>query len=111
ESSNTNKEEEFNVEQVNFNPNESLTLEDYKNKQEHTAINQLTEKATTEATAFEKNIENIEIDSTVTLMTEVMKKSPKRYMMEDEYKSIVSDIVLPQFFKKVGDEIGDGILF
>ena len=111
ESSDTDKDDQFNVEQVHFNPNESLTLDDYKNKQEHTAINQLTEKATIEATAFEKNIENIEIDSTVTLMTEVMKKSPKRYMMEDEYKSVVSDIVLPQFFKKVNDEIGDGILF
>lgn len=106
-----NEGEEFNIEEVDFNPNESVTLDDYKTKQEHTAINQLTEKATTEATVFEKNIEAIEIDTTVTLMTEVMKKSPKRYMMEDQYKSIVSDIVLPQFYKKVDDEISDGILF
>lgn len=103
--------EQFNVEQVDFDPNEEVTLEDYQTKQGLSAISQLTEKATVEATTFEQNIENLDLDNTVTLMTEVMKKTPKRYVMEEEYKSIVSDITLPQFFIKVNDEIGDGILF
>lgn len=103
--------EQFDVKQVDFDPNEKVTLEDYQTKQGLSAISQLTEKATVEATTFEKNIENLDIDNNVTLMTEVMKKTPKRYVMEEEYKSIVSDITLPQFFIKVNDEIGDGILF
>ncbi|AZI33646.1 DEAD/DEAH box helicase [Kaistella carnis] len=103
--------EQFDVEQVDFDPNEKVTLEDYQTKQGLSAISQLTEKATVEATTFEQNIENLDLDNNVTLMTEVMKKTPKRYVMEEEYKSIVSDITLPQFFIKVNDEIGDGILF
>lgn len=103
--------EQFDVEQVDFDPNEKVTLEDYQTKQGLSAISQLTEKATVEATTFEQNIENLDLDNNVTLMTEVMKKTPKRYVMEEEFKSVVSDITLPQFFIKVNDEIGDGILF
>ena len=107
----TDPKDQFDVEQVDFDPNEQVTLEDYQTKQGLSAISQLTEKATVEATTFEQNIENLDIDNNLTLMTEVMKTTPKRYVMEEEYKSIVSDISLPQFFIKVNDEIGDGILF
>ena len=103
--------EQFDVEQVDFDPNEKVTLEDYQTKQELSAISQLTEKATVEATTFEKNIENLEVDNDLTLMTEVMKKTPKRYVMEEQYKSIVAEIDLPQFFVKVNDEIEDKDLF
>ena len=103
--------EQFDVEQVDFDPNEKVTLEDYQTKQRLSAISQLTEKATVEATTFEHNIENLDLDNNVTLMTEVMKKTPKRYVMEEQYKTIVAEIDMPQFFIKVNDEIGDGILF
>ena len=103
--------EQFDVEQVDFDPNEKVTLEDYQTKQGLSAISQLTEKATVEATTFEQNIENLDLDNNVTLMTEVMKKTPKRYVMEEQYKTIVAEIDMPQFFIKVNDEIGDGILF
>lgn len=101
----------FEVEQINFNPNEVVTLEDYKNNTEHTALNQLTEKATQEGTAFEKNLENIEIDTNTTLLTEVMNKSPKRFTIENQFKEQASQIKLPQFFIKTNDELSDGILF
>lgn len=103
--------EQFDFEQVDFDPNEEVTLEDYQTKQGLSAISQLTEKATDEATTFEQNIENLDLDNNVTLMTEVMKKTPKRYVMEEQYKIIVAEIDMPQFFIKVNDEIGDGILF
>lgn len=103
--------EQFDFEQVDFDPNEEVTLEDYQTKQGLSAISQLTEKATVEATTFEQNIENLDLDNNVTLMTEVMKKTPKRYVMEEQYKTIVAEIDMPQFFIKVNDEIGDGILF
>ncbi|MEC5158868.1 DEAD/DEAH box helicase [Chryseobacterium sp. MP_3.2] len=103
--------EQFDIGKVDYDPNENVTLEDYQTKQELSVISELTKKATVEATNFEQNIENLDIDSNLTLMTEVMKKTPKRYVMEEEYKSIVSDITLPQFYIKVNDEMGDGILF
>lgn len=103
--------EQFDFEQVDFDPNEEVTLEDYQTKQGLSAISQLTEKATVEATTFEQNIENLDLDNNVTLMTEVMKRTPKRYVMEEQYKIIVAEIDMPQFFIKVNDEIGDGILF
>lgn len=103
--------EQFDIGKVDYDPNENVTLEDYQSKQELSVISELTKKATVEAATFEKNIENLEVDNDLTLMTEVMKKIPKRYVMEEQYKSIVAEIDLPQFFIKVNDEIGDGILF
>ncbi|WP_332032775.1 DEAD/DEAH box helicase [Kaistella sp.] len=107
----TKSDEQFDVEKVDFNPNEIVTLDDFKNNTQHTALNQLTEKATLEGTAFEKNLENIEIDINTTLLTEVMNKSPKRFTIDDQFKVLASEIKLPQFFIKTNDELSDGILF
>lgn len=105
------KEEGFDASIVNFNPNEVVTLEDYKKEEKHNSINQITEKATQEAEEFEKNVQSLEIDSNTTLLTEVMKKTPKRFTIEDKYKDLAEKIQLPQFFIKVEDELGTGILF
>lgn len=104
-------DDQFDVGDISFNPNEEVTLDDYKNSTQHTALIQLTEKATEEGTAFEKNLENIEIDSNTTLLTEVMNKAPKRFTIENQFKDLASQMKLPQFFIKTNDVLTDGILF
>lgn len=109
--SSTKSDHDFDVKSIDFNPNEVVTLEDYKNKEQHSALNQLTEKATQEGAEFERNMQNIEIDTNTILLTEVMNKSPKRFAMESQFKELASKIKLPQFFIKTNDELTDGILF
>ncbi|REC45882.1 DEAD/DEAH box helicase [Chryseobacterium sp. 5_R23647] len=103
--------EEFELENIDFNPNDKLTLDDYKNSKQHNILNQLTEKATQEGAIFEKNLEDIEIDSNTTLLTEVMNKTPKRFTIDNQFKEIASQIKLSQFFIKTNDELSNGILF
>lgn len=103
-------DEEFNVDAVDFNPDEVVTLENYT--QPNSVIAQLTEKATIEGLAFEQKVSTLEIDENTTFFTEVMKKSAPRYSIDKQFQELARTIVLPQFFIKVDEsEIHDNILF
>ena len=104
-------DEDFDLGKIDFNPNENTTLEFYKNPESKTIISSITEKATIQGQEFEKNIENFEVDENTTLLQEVMNKTPQKSSIVSQFKEIASQISLPQFFIKVEDEVGDGILF
>lgn len=104
-------DEDFDLGKIDFNPNDNTTLEYYKNPETKTIISSITEKATIQGQEFEKNIENFEVDENTTLLQEVMNKTPQKSSIVSEFKSMASQISLPQFFIKVEDEVSDGILF
>jgi len=103
-------DEEFNVDAIDFNPDEEVTLESYT---EGNSINgQLIKNAIIDGLAFEQKISTIEIDETTTFFTEVMKQSPKRYSIDRQFQDVAKSIILPQFFIRVDKtEIHENILF
>ena len=101
-------DEEFNVDEIDFNPEEEII-----SKPNTTSVlDQITEKAKEEGEAFDEKVKESDLDDDTAIFTQVMNKQPKKYEIVDTYKNKVKSIILPQFFKKVGDnEIRDGILF
>lgn len=105
EQSSTNKEteiksdEDFDVSAIEFNPNDEVTLETIN--QQNPLVSQITEKAKVEGQTFEQKVNEIEIDDTTSIFTDIMKTAPKIYKIDGQFKEIASSIKLPQFFKKV----------
>jgi type III restriction enzyme len=103
-------DDDFNVNAIDFNPDEEVTLESYTNN--ITVIGHITEKAVIESKVFEEKVNSIEIDDNTTFFTEVMKQTPKRYLVDKQFESIAKNIVLPQFFLKTEtEELSESILF
>lgn len=103
-------DDEFNINAIDFNPDEKVTLDTYTNN--ITVIGHITEKAVIESKLFEEKVNNLEIDDNTTFFTEVMKQTPKRYLIDKQFESIVKPIVLPQFFLKTEtEELTQNILF
>lgn len=103
-------DDEFNVSAIDFNPEDNVTLENYTNN--ITVIGHITERAVIESKVFEEKVNAIEIDDNTTFFTEVMKQTPKRYKIDNQFTDIVKSIVLPQFFIKTDeDELNGDILF
>ncbi len=94
-------DEDFDVKEIEFNPNDIVTLDSIS--QQNTQVSQITEKAKVEGQTFEQKVNEIEIDDTTSIFTEIMKTSPKIYKIDAQFKEIVSSIKLPQFFKKVDE--------
>jgi type III restriction enzyme len=103
-------DDDFNINAIDFNPDDEVTLETYT--QNRTPITQLTENAIVDGKIFEEKVKAIEIDDNTTFFTEVMKQSPKKYKIDNQFQSIAKSIVLPQFFIEVSkEEIHENILF
>ncbi len=103
-------DEEFDVTAIAFNPNDEVTLETIS--QQNPLVSQITEKAKVEGQTFEQKVNDIEIDDTTSIFTDIMKTAPKIYKIDTQFKDIVSAIKLPQFFKKVEEsEIEEVSLF
>jgi len=103
-------DDDFNIESVNFDPNEEVTLDSisYQNP----LISDLTEKAKVEGAAFEEKVNAIEIDDTTSIFTNIMKTPPKVYKIDSQFYDKAKLIKLPQFFIKVDDEeLNDAIIF
>lgn len=103
-------DEDFDVDAVDFDPNEEVTLDSINKK--NSILNHITEKAKIEGEAFEEKVKEVDIDDASNYLSQVMNKQPKKYSMDKQFSEIAKTITLPQFFKKVGDnEIHDNILF
>jgi type III restriction enzyme len=110
EATEVKSDDDFNINAIDFNPDEEVSLETYSNNT--TAIGHITEKAVIESKIFEEKVNNIEIDDNIIFFTEVMKQAPKRYAIDKQFESITKTIVLPQFFLKTEiDELSQNILF
>ncbi|OBX24222.1 MULTISPECIES: DEAD/DEAH box helicase [Bizionia] len=103
-------DEDFDVNEVAFNPNDEVTLETIS--QQNTLVSQITERAKVEGQTFEQKVNDLEIDDTTSIFTDIMKTAPKVYKLDTQFKDLVPNIKLPQFFKKVeDDELGEISLF
>lgn len=92
-------DEDFDVSAIEFNPNDEVTLETIN--QQNPLVSRITEKAKVEGQTFEQKVNEIEIDDTTSIFTDIMKTAPKIYKLDGQFKEIASTIKLPQFFKKV----------
>ena len=70
----------------------------------NTAISQITQKAIEEGKAFENRLTEDAGDSTEYLLRE-MGKEPKRYKIVEHFHQVAEDIALPQFYKKLEENI------
>ena len=98
-------DDDFNIDEVDFNPEEETP-------NPNSIITQITEKAKNEEIEFEKKVNEEDLDDTAVYFSEVMKREPKKYFIDTQYKEIYAKVKLPQFFLKVSeDEIHNNILF
>lgn len=95
-------DEDFNVDAIDFNPNEDATLESLK--ENNPLVSHITEKAKIDGQAFEQKVNALEIDDTTSIFTEIMKTQPKSYRIDQAFQEIAKAIKLPQFFRKVEEE-------
>ena len=103
-------DEDFDVSAVEFNPNDEVTLETIG--QQNTIVSQITEKAKVEGHTFEQKVNDLQIDDTTSIFTDIMKTAPKIYKIDGQFKEVANTLKLPQFFKKVEeDELGEISLF
>ncbi|MFA9192006.1 DEAD/DEAH box helicase family protein [Flavobacterium sp. FZUC8N2.13] len=89
----------INVDAISFDPtaNEVAPIS-------NTAISQITQKAIEEGKAFENRLTEDAGDSTEYLLRE-MGKEPKRYKIVEHFHQVAENIALPQFYKKLEENI------
>lgn len=103
-------DEDFDVEEINFNPKEKVTLESIQKN--NSLVSQITEKAIVEGATFDKKVNETEIDDTTSLFTDVMKTQLKVYRIDSKFFDLAKSIKLSQFFKKVeAEELTETSLF
>lgn len=102
-------DEDFAVSKIHFNPKEEVSLESIKEK--NPLIAEITEKAAQEGAAFEQKVNEIEIDDTTSIFTEIMKTQVRNYPIVSQFQDLAKSIKLPQFFKVVEDDLGGSSLF
>lgn len=103
-------DDDFNVEEVDFDPEAKVTNSSVSSGT--SLVEQIAAKAKAEGQAFEQKVNQTDIDDNTALFTQVMNKEPKKYNLVSDYVDRAKAIVLPQFYKRVSnDEIHDGILF
>lgn len=104
----------FQVESISFKP---LDINEIDSElAEIDTINTSTifikEKAKEEYAEFSKQIEKDSFDDSEDYFKIIMNTEPKKYYVEDNYKSIISEIKIPQFFLKTEEnELSNLILF
>jgi type III restriction enzyme len=103
-------DEEFDTESIDFNPEDEVTVETYTDAS--TVVGTITKQAIIDSKIFDEKVGNLDIDDNTTFFTEVMKQTPKRYLIDTQFQALARTIELPQFFQKTEeDELTDGILF
>ncbi|MEZ5002530.1 MAG: DEAD/DEAH box helicase family protein [Chitinophagales bacterium] len=102
-------DDEFDIDKVDFDFDDEANLVESNSGNE--IVDQITNKAITEGEAFEEKIKDTDLDDTTTYFAELMDKQPKKYSVDSNLAELASTIQLPQFFKKVEEEISDGVLF
>ena len=96
-------DEDFELSAIGYDHNEKVTLESIKN--DNSILNTITDKAEQQGLEFDKKVNDLDIDDNTSIFTEIMKTTPKHYSIIEEYKEIVGNIKLPQFFIKKEDDL------
>ena len=100
-------DEDFDVAAIKYNPNEEVTLQSIE--ENNPLLTTITQKAEQQGQAFNQKVNNLEIDATTSIFTEVMKTTPKHYEIISEYKPIAKNLKLPQFFIEKKDDLMSGL--
>ena len=101
-------DEDFDIAQIAFNPNEEVTLNTIA--QNNPLLADLTAQATKQGEAFEEKLNQTDIDDNISLFTDVMKKQPKQYNIDVQFREDINELKLPQFFIEKQDEL-NSVLF
>lgn len=104
----TKSDEDFDVSQIAFNPNEEVTLNTIT--QNNPLLADITQQAQQQSEAFEEKLNQTEIDDNTSLFTDVMKKQPKQYSIDPQFREEMQNLRLPQFFIEKQDGL-ESVLF
>jgi type III restriction enzyme len=96
-------DDDFNVNEVQFDPEEPVELNS-TGTGENSIVDNITAKAQKEGEAFEAKASEIDIDDTTSFFAEVNKTQPKRFNVDPQYKTLLDQIKLPQFFRAVDEK-------
>lgn len=102
-------DEDFDVTQIAFNPNEEVTLETIAQNNPLPA-DLSAQVLTKQSDVFEEKLNQTEIDDHISLFTDVMKKQPKQYSVDAKFLEDIDKLKLPQFFIEKQDEL-NSVLF
>lgn len=104
-------DDDFEVESIEFDPDEKVTLETIQVNQPK-VVAHITTRAEDEGKAFEMQIANTAVDDDTALFSQVMGKKPKTYKVVEKYRDIHGSIKLPQFFiKQEHNAVVENVLF
>src|SRR5690606_13688499 len=92
----TASDEDFDVSQISFNPNEEVTLDTIT--QNNPLLTDITKQAEKQGEAFEEKLSETEIDDHTSIFTDVMKTQPKQYSFDPQFQTDGQSLKLPQFF-------------
>lgn len=100
---------EINIAEVDFDPEQKLSEDQIG--QTNDIVKVITQKGVEEGKSFEKKAEEYSEDNNDYLLRE-MGKQPKKYQIEEPYLDLVSEIEIPQFYRKVPkEELNESIVF
>ena len=98
-------DEDFDLTQVQFNPNEEPDLS------ESNPVLNLTKRAEEDAEEYKKKVDNEETD-TVSFMLQQTGNIVKTYSIEPGFRELISEVKIPQFFiKETKEEDRQNVLF
>lgn len=103
ENINDKSDENFDISQIEFNPNEEVTLSTIV--QNNPQLAEITKQAEKQGQEFEEKLTQTEIDENTSLLTNVMKKQPKQYSIDPNFREELKGFKLPQFFIQKKDEL------
>ena len=99
----TASDDDFDLSQVEFNPNEEVTLNTIQ--QNNPQLAEITQQAEKQGEAFEEKLSEMEIDDHTSIFTDVMKTQPKQYSFDPKFQTDGENLKLPQFFIEKKDEL------
>lgn len=102
-------DDDFNIDEIEFNPATKIDKAEIGNTSD--IVKKIAEKGEIEGKSFEKRAETYSEDNTDYLLRE-MGKQPKKYKIEEQFRTVAESIEIPQFYRKVPqDELHETILF
>src|SRR5690554_253720 len=96
-------DEDFDVSQIAFNPNEEVTLNTIT--QNNPLLTDITKQATQQGEQFEEKLKATDIDDDISIFTDVMKTQPKQYSIDPQFQEEIQNLKLPQFFIEKQDQL------
>lgn len=91
-------DDDFEIAQINFNPEEKTTIEGIK--QQNPLIEQITKKAEAQSQAFDQRIQEEDTNDKTSTITNAMGQKNDKYAIDKRFKKTAQSIKLAQFFRK-----------